>query len=192
MDNKEIVFEVWKKSIEVQQHFNDIEMKIRNYALSTFTFIVTALGYLIKEKSIIELENFVIFLPSVVGYVGSIIILAFFFMDKYWYHKLLVGAVKQASEIESKYERLFEEMKLTTKIGEENPIVLPNDKEIHSSKKITIFYSIIIHVLIFLASSYWFISCCNHCIPIIFILLQIIYLIYQLYNIFAVKTNKGV
>lgn len=108
MDNKEIVFEVWKKSIEVQQHFNDIEMKIRNYALSTFTFIVTALGYLIKEKSIIELENFVIFLPSVVGYVGSIIILAFFFMDKYWYHKLLVGAVKQASEIESKYERLFE------------------------------------------------------------------------------------
>ena len=34
------VLEIWKKTIDVQQHFNDIELRIRNFALTAFTFII--------------------------------------------------------------------------------------------------------------------------------------------------------
>ena len=46
--------EIWKKTIDVQQHFNDIEMKIRSLAMTFVVALVGAVGFSIKEKLTLE------------------------------------------------------------------------------------------------------------------------------------------
>ncbi len=43
--------EMWKKTVDVQQHFNDIEWRIRGLALTTATFAVGAAGVAAKDNS---------------------------------------------------------------------------------------------------------------------------------------------
>ena len=49
--------EIWKKIIDVQQHFNDIEMRIRNYALTIMGAFVAAIGFTLKEKLVLDILN---------------------------------------------------------------------------------------------------------------------------------------
>lgn len=37
--------EIWKKVVDVQQHFNDLEMRIRNFALTTAGVLILAVGF---------------------------------------------------------------------------------------------------------------------------------------------------
>jgi hypothetical protein len=34
MVKDEVQVEIWKKTVDVQQHFNDLELRIRNFALA--------------------------------------------------------------------------------------------------------------------------------------------------------------
>ena len=36
--------EVWKKIVDVQQHFNDLEMKVRNFGLLVVSAFISAVG----------------------------------------------------------------------------------------------------------------------------------------------------
>jgi FMN phosphatase YigB (HAD superfamily) len=49
--------EIWKKVVDVQQHFNDIEMRIRNVAVTIFGAIMGAVGFSIKEHVQISVFN---------------------------------------------------------------------------------------------------------------------------------------
>jgi glycerol-3-phosphate acyltransferase PlsY len=91
------VLKAWEKTIEVQQHFNDIELQIRNYALTLFTAILAGIGYLYKEDIFLMFWGVKIPVSALGALIGAIIMCTFYFMDKYWYHKLLKGAVSHAS-----------------------------------------------------------------------------------------------
>ncbi len=39
------ILPMWEKAVSIQQHFNEIELNIRNLALTAFTFILGAIGY---------------------------------------------------------------------------------------------------------------------------------------------------
>jgi len=82
------IINIWKKTIDVQQHFNDIELRIRNIALTTFTFIIGGIGYLEKEYKFFDTGNFDIPYSSLLAYAGIIIMSAFLYMDRAWYHNL--------------------------------------------------------------------------------------------------------
>ncbi|HKY06877.1 MAG TPA: hypothetical protein VJQ55_01490 [Candidatus Binatia bacterium] len=104
---------------------------------------------------------------------GAIGTLLFYFMDRYWYHRLLIGAVNQAAYIEDKYKGALPEIGLTRAIGSNSPIVLSRwitkaialltvarkkdrkDYRIHSTAKIEMFYKPIVYlfILIFLTSA---------------------------------------
>lgn len=43
------IVEIWKKTAEVQQHFNDIAMKIRNLYITILAVIAAAYGVLLRE-----------------------------------------------------------------------------------------------------------------------------------------------
>ena len=49
-ENLKDAIDVWKKIVDVQQHFNDIELRIRNYALTIFTATIAGIGFLEKSK----------------------------------------------------------------------------------------------------------------------------------------------
>src|SRR6266567_2070560 len=81
--------EVWKTTVGVQQHFNDIEMRIRNYALTLLVGILAGAGVALKDKTIVQVAHHSVSLGSVILLAGLIGWLAFYFMDVAWYHRLL-------------------------------------------------------------------------------------------------------
>lgn len=92
--------EVWKKIVDVQQHFNTIGWQIRALAITalTFTLGATFFGYLNADDVTVV---WLAFNPSVfVPLLGLAIWLLFWFADGIWYHRLLSGAGIAAGPVE--------------------------------------------------------------------------------------------
>lgn len=87
---------LWKTSVEVQQHFNDIEWRIRGLALTVATFALGAAGVAAREGTTIG----PISLGSAVLLLGLLLWYAFYFVDRFWYHPLLKGAVEEGTKFE--------------------------------------------------------------------------------------------
>lgn len=119
-----LTVEAWKKTIDVQQHFNEICMKIRNvyatllaglFALTgvmgarTENIKISTLGYDISGVSLILL---VTFCTSML----------FYFIDRHWYHRLLVGAVFNGMELEAELKKNLSGFNLTSKIGDNSAL----------------------------------------------------------------------
>lgn len=130
---------IWEKTIDVQKHFNDLELRIRNYTLSTYTFIIAGTGFLLKEHIDIELFGRTIPSASLLPVLGLFVLFAFFFMDKYWYHRFLVGAVQQATFIENRWAKYLPELALTGAISKASPLTYRGYK-IRSRYKFYFFY----------------------------------------------------
>lgn len=114
------VISIWSDTVKVQQHFNDIGLRIRNLSLTAFTFIIATLGYIIKENLIFSIGKYEIKAVSIIAIIGALIIWCFLFMDKNWYHKYLVGASIQASCIENKWNKLLPELSLSNSISKQS------------------------------------------------------------------------
>lgn len=148
MANLDETLKVWEKTIEVQQHFNDIELQIRNYTLTLFTAIIAGIGYLLKEKINIIFHNYIIPSSAIAAFIGIVIMCTFYFMDKYWYHKLLKGSVAHALIIENLIKATNPEIVLTSTIGSFSAVKFFGFK-LNSDYKYFFFYYPLI--LIFLA-----------------------------------------
>lgn len=147
--------EIWKTIVDVQKHFNELEMRIRNVAVTVLAAFLAAAGYTMKENLHVQLWTGDISLTSLVLMGGVLVWLAFYGMDRFWYHQLLIGAVKQGLVAENALAADYPEIRLTKAIGDESPISLFGWK-IHSSRKIDIFYLLIAALLgIAAAVSLW-------------------------------------
>lgn len=133
--------EVWKKVVDVQQHFNDLELRIRNFALTVFTAIFAGIALLEREKIKVNLWDKDLHASSILCLIGVIVLSAFFYMDKYWYHNLLLGAVKQGEFIEKRYANDFPEIMLGHSIRKSSPHPFLWKWEISSKGKYWFFYS---------------------------------------------------
>lgn len=109
--------DLYKNSIQVQMHFNDIAWRIRGLALTAATFAIGA-GSLAAR---FQLQ---------IGYVsvGALLIVicwllwyAFYFVDRHWYHPLLKGAVDDAREIEKAIQSHLPAAGVTTRISQASP-----------------------------------------------------------------------
>src|ERR1700742_1866390 len=88
-----LIVDIWKHSVSVQMHFNDMGMKIRNLY---FTVLAAALGLIgvVQGKHIeIAYPPITIHLVFVVLVTVIPVSMLFFFLDAHWYHRLLLGAV---------------------------------------------------------------------------------------------------
>jgi hypothetical protein len=72
---------------------------------------------------------------------------SFYFMDRFWYHLLLKGAVNHTVHIENSIKNRLPSIALSTAIGEASPILIRGN-QIRSSTKINYFYLIIASMLI--------------------------------------------
>ncbi|QEE50706.1 HAD family hydrolase [Flavobacterium alkalisoli] len=164
------VINAWSDIVKVQQHFNDIALRIRNLTLTAFTFIVATLGYIIKENIFIKLFSLNLNALTIISPIGILIIWCFYFMDKFWYHKYLIGASIQASTIENKWYTVFPELGLSNSISRQSNYkfylfpFLKNSSfktflsiNLNSSRRFYSFYFPLIFVfLIFFISSFFF------------------------------------
>ena len=74
--------DMWKLSVEVQMHFNDIEWRIRGLALTVATFALGAAGVAAKDGTRVAGVS----LGSLVIVIGLLLWYAFYFVDRVWYH----------------------------------------------------------------------------------------------------------
>lgn len=139
-EEKKIYTAAWAKSIEVQQHFNDISWRIRALWLTalTFTLGATFIAYKGSEplgQWIFEGKSPALFIPTL----GVFLWVAFWFVDAAWYHRLLVGAVIEGLRLEGLLKDAGIDLRLTSTIGNESPINTFLG-EMHSKHKLNAFY----------------------------------------------------
>ncbi|MGL5823807.1 MAG: hypothetical protein ACRCYU_03050 [Nocardioides sp.] len=137
--------EMWKKTVDVQQHFNDIEWRIRGLALTVATFALGAAGVAAKDGTAFG----PISLGTVVLVIGLILWYAFYFVDRVWYHPLLKAAVKQGTLIEDEIRKVLPSAGMTAAITAGSPqemgrltARLSRRDRMHSDDKLAWFYKV--------------------------------------------------
>jgi len=143
--------EIWKKIVDVQQHFNDLELRIRNFALIVTGAFIGLGGYAIKDGGFARVLGFHISVAGLVVSCSLLPLLAFYLMDRLWYHRLLDGAVKAATPVEAR----LRELGLTVDLGEEISRASPFavcGRKVRSKHKMDWFYGIIAAGIILLSA----------------------------------------
>lgn len=134
--------EIWKKCVDVHQHFNDLEMRIRNYAITVVGALIAAVSFTYKEG--LHTQIFGYDIPSGLGLVAAAIFAwgGFFLMDRYWYHILLRGAVAHSAKIETRYAKTIPEIDLGKTISEVSGNVRILGMKMNSSRRLEMFYAV--------------------------------------------------
>jgi hypothetical protein len=158
--------EVWKQIVDVQKHFNELEMKIRNYALTLVLAVLGAAAVAVQEGVRLEVFGFGFSLASALLAAGTLAWLAFYFMDRHWYHRLLHGAVAQGISLETALAPDIPGIGLTTTIKAASPSSIgavddpgatapgldaAKERGWHSDQKLDAFYFLIAGILVLLA-----------------------------------------
>jgi HAD superfamily hydrolase (TIGR01549 family) len=139
-DDEKAVVEAWKKTIDVQQHFNDLELRIRNFGLTIIVAILGAIGLGISRTEFFSAAFY--WYGSLLTFGGIGVWLAFYFMDAHWYHRLLQGAVKHGDYIEQRCRIVLPELRLTQTISEKSPSQHWG-RIFHSYNKLDFFYAMV-------------------------------------------------
>lgn len=156
-----LALEAWKKVVQTQEHFNEICMKVRTLYATVLAAILSLYGVFLKDTSkhgfnLAGLNFDPIIAVCVAVFVASTL---FYFVDKQWYHRLLLGAVEQGAEIEDRWGEILPEIKLGSKITAKSPVDLSHNpvtswflkffiedvrfketNRLHSDAKLEVFY----------------------------------------------------
>lgn len=145
--------EIWKKIVDVQQHFNDLELRIRNFALIVTGAFLGLGGYAIKDAGVVKLFGLEVSIAGLAVVSAIFPLAAFYFMDRLWYHRLLDGSVYAGIEAETALKALGYKVDLGSKIKEHSPfkLWLTKKKMIRSATKMDLFYAILVVSLLLVA-----------------------------------------
>ena len=103
-EEKKLLLDAWKHVVTVQMHFNDLELRIRSFAFS-FTAAFLALGgYALKDAGSVIVFGTDVTIASVIVFFATLPLLAFYFMERWWYHPLLIGSVLEGAALEKKLQ----------------------------------------------------------------------------------------
>jgi sterol desaturase/sphingolipid hydroxylase (fatty acid hydroxylase superfamily) len=102
-ERRKQIIDIWKTVVGVQQHFNDISMRIRGMFVTILLALFASIGFLLDKKLNLRIYTFNFQFATLMPVFGILGTYLFYFIDRYWYHRLLVGSVKHAINIEKKY-----------------------------------------------------------------------------------------
>jgi len=136
---------MWKQSVEVQMHFNDIEWRIRGLALTAATFALGAAGVAAKDGTRVGWFS----LGALVIVIGLLLWYAFYFVDRAWYHPLLKASVAHGTQFEKEIKKVLPAAGMTASITagslykpNRTVRILCRRKEMHSDDKLVWFYTV--------------------------------------------------
>ncbi|RYZ85243.1 MAG: hypothetical protein EOP04_16390, partial [Proteobacteria bacterium] len=144
MDKLEAQVEIWKKVVDVQQHFNDLELRIRNFALIVTGAFLGLGGYAIKDGGFVNVLSYDISSAALIVGASLVPLGAFYLMDRLWYHRLLDGSVRAGVSAENELRSLNVSVSLGEKISESSPFKVPFiNCKVHSRHKMDWFYGLL-------------------------------------------------
>jgi hypothetical protein len=158
------VIDVWKTIVGVQMHFNEIGMRVRGLFVTILVALFASIGFLLDKQLSLQIWRINIQFATVVPIFGIFGTMLFYFIDRYWFHRLLKGSVNHAIAIEKKYRNQLPELALSDEIGKESfftpkgilwlvaKILVRHDRfrergQLHSDGKLEIFYKSMMVVL---------------------------------------------
>ncbi len=146
------VVEIWKQTITVQQHFNDLALRIRSLYITVLGALFASIGFILKESIFINILGITMSASITILTICLVVIFSFWLMDLH-YHRLLIAAVKHGMSIEQVYQNELP-ISLTTAIKNEKPVTIFKH-EISSSKVINYYYiiglaAVLIMIILFL------------------------------------------
>lgn len=92
--------EVWKVTIDVQKHFNDLGLRVRSLAVAILAALLAAAGYALKESETVPLLGQQRSLAGLILLAALVCWIACYVMDRMWYHRLLQAAVAHGRNVE--------------------------------------------------------------------------------------------
>lgn len=117
----ELQLEAWKATVGVQQHFNDIELKVRGLALTVISAVIGAAVLALRDGTTVDLFGVEWKLATLVLLVAIVIWRAFYQVDQIWYHRLLLGSVQHGETLEKLLADEVPGIGLAQRIREESP-----------------------------------------------------------------------
>lgn len=127
---------IWEKVIDVQMHFNDLCLRIRSFAISILGVLLGSAAIAYRFAGHVEIFSHKVPTATIFIAISIIAWLAFYLMDRYWYHELLKGAVHHAQKIETTLNSAVPEIYLSHSIREQSHESL----NMSAAKKLHIFY----------------------------------------------------
>jgi len=109
--------EYWKQTTLVQQHFNDISMKVRNFAIVIFSGFLTGVGLSIHSGIFVEFFEIRFSAGIIFAVAGMFVTQLIHFMDTYWYHVFLKGAVGTTMKVEAEINQILNIEELASDIS---------------------------------------------------------------------------
>lgn len=167
LDN-DATFEVWKVTIEVQKHFNDLGMRVRSIAITVLGAFLAAAGYALKERQAVYFGETSVSLSGLILISALICWAAFYVMDRLWYHRLLKAAVKHGEKVEEALLSTVPLIGLTRTIHTESPLF-----GFRAGHRLSVFY-ISIAVLLMIAAGVAF----RHALPAVIAALVLVLLVF--------------
>lgn len=116
--------DIWKKIVDVQQHFNDIEMRIRALAITALAAMLGASAYAHKEGIGITIWGHWHRASFVITIIALVIWFVFYCLDRHWYHRLLYGSVDAGAGLEKAIRQVVPELDLGGSISRHSPVTI--------------------------------------------------------------------
>lgn len=158
-ERAELYLEMWKQTVQVQMHFNDIEMKVRTAAITVLTFVLGGASLALREGTRVELIWVKPPLATVTLFLGLVLWGAFYFVDQWWYHRLLIGSVVHGDALEEELRQALPKAGLTRQISESSPkeyrILWGKKRKMHSTHKMKVFYGIVASLMLVGGALIW-------------------------------------
>ncbi|MCG8314504.1 MAG: hypothetical protein MI976_14950 [Pseudomonadales bacterium] len=143
----DLTFKAWEKTVDVQMHFNDLCLKVRSFAVSILGVLLGGAAISYRYGGEVNLGDFSFPVAAIFIVISIIIWLAFYSMDRYWYHELLRGAVKHGRQLEQFLENDVSHISLAASIREASHASLNKN----AASKLNWFYLTILVVQILAA-----------------------------------------
>jgi hypothetical protein len=125
--------------------------------------LFASIGFLLDKKLSLDFGSFRVQFATLIPLFGVFGTCLFYFIDRFWYHRLLKGSVNHAIEIEKKHKDDMPELSLSDALGPSVPkpgymvnllakLLVRHDKywetgQLHSDGKIELFYKSVMLVL---------------------------------------------
>lgn len=148
-DTRIVLLDGWKKAVDVQQHFNDLEMRIRGLAVTVAGAFLGVTAFSVEKGLKVDIvgRSFDLAVVLLVG--ASLSVAAFWLLDHLHYHRLLRGAVASGVGFEKALSEYAPEFNLGGHISDYSPFRLwKTEYKVHSGTKIVAFYVILLAALV--------------------------------------------
>lgn len=143
----ELLIEAWKKTVDVQQHFNDMAMRVRALGVTLVLGAVAAAGFTLEKQVAIDVGGVELAAAGLVVVGALIAWLSFYFMERWWYHLFLKGAVDNGIALEGALAANIPENQLGKLISARSKVKFLG-LTLDSTSRLNIYYAVVALLLL--------------------------------------------